>query len=99
MKTFNKTYIRVLDHLLGVEKHLSVFFPISLYLPAAYVYKNRKKAQTFTKSAVYGLGLFPSRPQGFLPSSILWRENPPLCITSISVTSDKRLSFSEIENL
>ena len=31
MKTFNKTYIRVLDHLLGVEKHLSVFFPISLY--------------------------------------------------------------------
>ena len=68
MKTFNKTYIRVLDHLLGVEKHLSVFFPISLYLPAAYVYKNRKKAQTFTKSAVYGLGLFSSRPQGFLPS-------------------------------
>ena len=65
MKTFNKTYIRVLDHLLGVEKHLSVFFPISLYLLAAYVYKNRKKAQTFTKSAVYGLGLFPSRPQGF----------------------------------
>ena len=31
MKTFNKTYIRVLDHLLGVEKHLSGFFPISLY--------------------------------------------------------------------
>ena len=31
MKTFNKTYIRVLDHLLGVEKHLSVFFPNSLY--------------------------------------------------------------------
>ena len=26
MKTFGKTYIRVLDHLLGVEKHLSVFF-------------------------------------------------------------------------
>ena len=26
MKTFNKTYIRVLDHLLGAEKHLSVFF-------------------------------------------------------------------------
>ena len=25
-KTFNKTYITVLDHLLGVEKHLSVFF-------------------------------------------------------------------------
>ena len=32
MKTFNKTYIRVLDHLLGREKHLSVFFPNSLYL-------------------------------------------------------------------
>jgi hypothetical protein len=31
MKTYNKTYIRVLDHLLGVEKHLSVFFPNSLY--------------------------------------------------------------------
>lgn len=26
MKTFDKTYIRVLDHLLGVKKHLSVFF-------------------------------------------------------------------------
>ena len=26
MKTFNQIYIRVLDHLLGVEKNLSVFF-------------------------------------------------------------------------
>ena len=26
MMTFNETHIRVLDHLLGVEKHLSVFF-------------------------------------------------------------------------
>ena len=32
MKTFDKTYIRVLDYLLGVEKHLSVFFLNSLYL-------------------------------------------------------------------
>ena len=31
IKTFYKAYIRVLDHLLGVEKHLSVFFPNSLY--------------------------------------------------------------------
>ena len=72
---------------------------IHTYLPAAYVYKNRKKAQTFTKSAVYGLGLFPSRPQGFSSSGSLWRENPPLFSTSISVTSDKRLNFSEINNL
>ena len=31
MKTFDKPYIRVLDHLLGREKHLSVFFPNSLF--------------------------------------------------------------------
>ena len=32
MKTFDKAYIRILDHLLGREKHLSVFFSDSLYL-------------------------------------------------------------------
>ena len=36
MKPFNKTYIRVLDQLLGVEKHLSVFFPNSLYFMAKF---------------------------------------------------------------
>ena len=30
MKSFDKAYIRILDHLLGREKRLSVFFPISL---------------------------------------------------------------------
>ena len=32
MKTFDKPHIRVLDHLLGREKHLSVSFPNSLYI-------------------------------------------------------------------
>ena len=32
MKTFDKPHIRVLDHLLGRDKHLSVFFPNSLYM-------------------------------------------------------------------
>ena len=32
MKTFDKPHIRVLDHLLGREKHFSVFFPNSLYV-------------------------------------------------------------------
>ena len=31
MKTFDKAYVRILDRLLGREKHLSVFFPNSLY--------------------------------------------------------------------
>ena len=31
MKTFDEAYIRILDHLLGREKNLSVFFPNSLY--------------------------------------------------------------------
>ena len=31
MKTFDKIYIRLLDHFLGRENHLSVFFPNSLY--------------------------------------------------------------------
>ena len=32
MKTFNEVYIRLLAHFLGREKHLSVFFPNSLYI-------------------------------------------------------------------
>ena len=31
MKTFDKTYIRLLDHFLGREKHLSFFSEQSLY--------------------------------------------------------------------
>ena len=32
MKTFDEIYIRLLDHFSGREKHLSVFFPNSLYV-------------------------------------------------------------------
>ena len=45
MKTFDKTYIRVLDHFIGREKHLSVFFPNSLYVST-----NRKTTTTTNKS-------------------------------------------------
>ena len=40
MKPFDKTYVRVLDHLLGVEKHLSVFFPNSLYVKTDVILRN-----------------------------------------------------------
>ena len=36
MKTFNKTDIRLLDHLLGVEKHLSVFFSEQSLYPLVF---------------------------------------------------------------
>ena len=40
MKTFDKAYIRILDHLLGREKHLSVFFPNSLYVRIPISHRN-----------------------------------------------------------
>ena len=44
MKTFDKAYIKILDHLLGRDKHLSVFFRIqssSMYIVLTYLKARR----------------------------------------------------------
>ena len=46
MKTFDKAYIRIWDHLLGREKYLSVFFPNSLYIVEVWGNKKANLSKT-----------------------------------------------------